>query len=120
MLRLRRQHNFLAMYECMTDVPDMDDWAQDVFEELYQEEREELIEAAIYRGDDYLYGYGSRDEFRNAVWMNQVQDPALEPQVTFHMVVAELEDYIATNQMSVLVCVRHTVQMIFPVIKGVW
>lgn len=120
MLGLSRKHNFLNTYECMTDVPDMDDWAQDVFEELYQEEREELIEAAIYRGDDYLYGYGSRDEFRNAVWMNQVQDPALEPKVSFDRIVAELEDYIAANQISVLVCVRHTVKIVFPAIKGVW
>lgn len=83
-------------------IPRMEDIVERVFWELHTMERMELIENAIKRHDDQLFGYSTPEQFMEAAWSGHIPDHALQPKIEKDAVLMQVIDFVFEQNLFVL------------------
>lgn len=69
-------------YDCgERQLPNMYMLCEGIFRELWMERRLQLIEAAIGRHDDILYGFDTRESFIAAAFRQDFNDESVDPKI---------------------------------------
>ena len=97
--------------------PFIGDLCEEVHREIHFDEKANLIQEAMDRRDDDLYGFQTRGDFFSAAWAGHIQDDSLEPKVTFESVQSKIIDLLLDHQIFFID--YHNVLRNTP-IKEVW